>query len=962
MRPAHESGRNFDRLGELLREMFQLDRGDLDFGLYRVMRMKAGEVERFLNEDLLPQVKTVLAGVADEQRAALEAELERTIRSTRELGVDPENAPEVTKLREQVAQATADAEAEADVYGHLVNFFARYYREGDFISLRRYSSGGNPTYLIPYDGEEVKLHWANADQYYVKTTENYASYAFLAGEGDARFRVCFEIEAADNEKDNIKEANGRQRRFVLAEDAIVSEEGGLVVRFEHRPLTEYEKRKWPGNGSRQQGRINADTATSILVAVQRLAAERWQALAVLAPTDSDPERTLLARHVGRYTAKNSFDYFIHKDLGGFLRRELDLYLKTDVLDLQDLALGDTGRMRRALGRMRAVREIGDKLITFLAQLEDFQKRLWLKKKFVLETQWCVTLDRVPESFYPEIAANEAQWQEWQALFATGYIADGPERRREKGDFRPRQASFDLVADTGQSRRLRSPEFLCANPNLALDTRHFERDFKDRLLGALSDAGSLDEQTSGLLVHGENFQALNLLRARYGKKIQCIYVDPPYNTGSGDFVYKDRYQRSSWLSMMEERAKLARALLNNQGSFYCQIDHLETHRLREIFDRLFTFQREIIWDIQVLSGFKTIASNWIRGHETILFYTVSDTYLFNKLRQSHSEKYEKMFNRTDSGNRKFMIAHGKKRYWDDIKDRGKPIGDVWSDIMSFQQQPTAAERIGFSTQKPEKLLERTIRSATNRNDWVLDYFGGSGTTAACAQKLNRKYILCEVGEHFHSITLTRMKQTLFGKSTSVSRDSEYQGGGVFQYINLESYEDTLDGLVMTPPADGLLEENHPGLVEDYKLRYALDEETADSPCLLGRYFRDPFAYTLSVVRDGARRETPVDLPETFNLLLGLRVESRCRLDGVLAITGKDPEGRNCLVLWRNLDDTGSDALNDWFRRSRMKLPDALDLIYANGDHTLNAVRRTDETWRAAVIEPLFRGLMFEAVDC
>ncbi len=338
------------------------------------------------------------------------------------MGFDPEKAPAVAKLGEQLAEAKADALTEAEVYGYLANFFERYYSEGDFMTQRRYSSGDKPTYLIPRDGEEVKLHWANADQYYIKTTENYASYAFLAGAGHARFRVRFEIAAADNEKDNIKEANSRQRRFVLAQDAVAPDGDDIVVRFEHRPLTAHEKRGWPGNGARQQDRIDADTAANILAEVERLAPERRQALAAPAPTDADPDRTLLAQHVGRYTAKNSFDYFIHKDLGGFLRRELDLYLKTEVLDLQDLTFGDSGRLRRALARMRAVREIGDKLIAFLAQLENFQKRLWLKKKFVLETHWCVTLDRVPEALYPEIAANEAQVAEWRALFAIDDIA------------------------------------------------------------------------------------------------------------------------------------------------------------------------------------------------------------------------------------------------------------------------------------------------------------------------------------------------------------------------------------------------------------------------------------------------------------------------------------------------------------------------------------------------------------
>ena len=279
---------------------------------------------------------------------------------------------------------------------------------------------------------------------------------------------------------------------------------------------------------------------------------------------------MLAKHVERYTAKNSFDYFIHKDLGGFLTRELDLYLKTDVLDLQDLALGDADRLRRALGRMRAVRDIGGKLIAFLAQLEDFQKRLWLKKKFVLETQWCVTLDRVPEALYPEIAANEAQRAEWTDLYAI-------DRRRATG-------------------RRRAVNFLKANPYLVLDTRHFDRDFKSRLLTALSDTEPLDEQTDGLLVHGENFQALNLLRTRYTGQVQCVYIDPPYNTENDGFIYKDRYKHSSWLAMMIGRIECAIRLLPPSGTFFSSIDHNEVSSLKRVLDDVFNsnFEGMITW--------------------------------------------------------------------------------------------------------------------------------------------------------------------------------------------------------------------------------------------------------------------------------------------------------------------------------------------------------------------------------
>ena len=467
--PAPGSEDKLDRLRTLLREMFQLDRGDLDFGLYRIMNLKAGEITAFLDNDLLPQVQGTLQGISAEDRARLDKDLATTLSTLRDLRVpDPEEAESVKDLRRQIADARADAEAEADVYGHLANFFSRYYAEGDFMSQRRYSGGGGPAYLIPYDGEEVKLHWANADQYYVKTTENYASYVFAIGD-DGR-RVRFEVAGADNEKDNVKEAAGRQRRFLLAVTAPVAVEGDdLVVRFEHRPLTDGEKKRFPGNGSHQQGRVNKAAAERILNSATL--DQDWRArLSAPAPTEANGERTVLDKHLDRYTAKNSFDYFIHKDLAGFLRRELDLYLKSQVLNLDDLAAGDAARLRRVLARVRTIRHMADKIIDFLAQLEDFQKRLWLKKKFVLETQWCVTLDRVPEGLYPEVAANETQREEWVTLLAIDEIA---------GDL--------ANGGAGYSEPL-SVEFLKANPYLVLDTRHFDTDFTDRLLAALSDAG------------------------------------------------------------------------------------------------------------------------------------------------------------------------------------------------------------------------------------------------------------------------------------------------------------------------------------------------------------------------------------------------------------------------------------------------------------------------------------------
>ena len=917
---------NATKFQNLLRELFQFDCADLDFGIYRIMNQKRDVVEKFITDTLQTAVAAELdSGLLAQQAQAQALLTETTQRVIAALGDDAigddgelaalfRESPIGKDYRDAQARVVGNsrADVEKDIYNHLYAFFSRYYEDGDFISQQR--SSRNQRYAIPYNGEEVYLHWANRDQYYVKTDEYFHNYDWQAPNG---VRVHFRLKNADVEQNNVK---GDKRFFlpVTAEVQWDANTRAITIPVEYRPLRDEETKRYSTRN--QQKNINETAVTAILEQIGN-SPDALAALTSERHSNANGPVEHLQYHLRRYTTRNNSDFFIHKDLSGFLNRELDFYLKNEVLHLDHIVNAGQDMAESWFQQMRLIKAVGSWIIDFLAQIEDFQKLLWEKRKFVTETQYCITLGNIGTNFHSNIIANDAQWNEWHYLFDI----DGSDR---------------------------SSEFLLTHPTLVLDTRHFCADFTNRLLASFDD---LDELTDGLLVHSENWQALRLLQEKYAGMIQCVYIDPPYNTGNGDFMYKDRLQHSSWMSMMEDRAKLAHALINSKGSFYCQIDHLETHRLRELFDKLFTFQREIIWDIQVLSGFKTIAPNWIRGHETLLFYTASDKYMFNKLRQPHSEKYERMFNRTDENGRKFMIAHGTKRYWDEVKDKGKPIGDVWSDVMSFQQQPTAAERIGFDTQKPEKLLERIIMSSTSCGDTVLDYFGGSGTTAACAQKIGRKYILCEMGEHFFSVVLPRMKRTLFGENTSVSRDSEYRGGGMFKYIRLESYEDALDSIKFDRP--GQL----PGLEssDEYLLKYQLRWETKDSETLLNvAQLTDPFCYRLRVHINGERWERKVDLPETFNYLLGLNVRTRrvCEDDGrhylvYRGATRANPR-QTVAIIWR----TTAGWTEDDFARDRdfiatESLTGDADTVYVNGDSCIPG---------AKPVEPMFKARMFAGI--
>ena len=190
---------------------------------------------------------------------------------------------------------------------------------------------------------------------------------------------------------------------------------------------------------------------------------------------------------------------------------------------------------------------------------------------MLETNWCVTLDRIPEALYPEIAANAAQCREWVDLFAVDEIAG------------------NLTNGNMAWSEPPTVDFLKANPYLVVDTRHFDGDFTDHLLAALSDAGPLDEQMDGLLVHGENFQALNLLQARYRDQIKCIYIDPPYNSKTTQILYKNSYRHSSWICLMDDRLRLSRRLSTFDGSHVVAIDENEQEVLGRLLSTLFPSQ-------------------------------------------------------------------------------------------------------------------------------------------------------------------------------------------------------------------------------------------------------------------------------------------------------------------------------------------------------------------------------------
>ncbi|MDE0555887.1 MAG: hypothetical protein OXI24_16840 [Candidatus Poribacteria bacterium] len=425
----------YRKLTTLLKELFQLDQPDLDFGIYRVLHARAAEVSHFLDVDLLPQVRAALREHRSADKTSLERDLSKLVTGIDAAGMNPEDSPKVKELRDRLKDNAMDIDAlEREIYDHLFSFFRRYYSEGDYLAKRVYKPG---VYAIPYEGQEVALHWANKDQYYIKTNEYLRNYIFRVFDGSeneaSSMRVHFRLaDAAESEHGNIKAVEAKKRVFVLSEpgdsgyDFITEEEHAhgskLIIHFTYRPPT---LRDWPEHERLDKKRppsqeVLNKLAREYILDALNLAFADWVPL-LDAPhlmANGEPaDYSRLAAHIERYTARNTFDYFIHRDLGSFLRQELDFYIKNEVLQLDDVEHESEPRVEQYLSKIRIIRRIARKIIGFLAQLEDFQKKLWLKKKFVVETQYCITLGLIPEAFFPEIAANEAQRDEWIELFA-----------------------------------------------------------------------------------------------------------------------------------------------------------------------------------------------------------------------------------------------------------------------------------------------------------------------------------------------------------------------------------------------------------------------------------------------------------------------------------------------------------------------------------------------------------------
>ena len=974
----------YDKFVAKLQEIFMMDHAELDFGIYRIMNQKRDEINSFLQNDLLPQVKQALQGDTDEASSAAKRMKEIEQQLGNDIDSLPDSIPmvaEYNKLKAQLAGGSAE-DMEGEVFSHLVTFFSRYYDGGDFLSKRRYKDN---TYAIPYNGEEVKLHWANSDQYYIKTSEYFRNYTFVLPE--SRRKVHFVLKDASTEQNNNKAQNNMERRFAIwepenPEDSIVevTPEGELNIYFTYELMPKATKQK-------------DLLATALATVTPLIPADFEELLSVKMPTKDNANRTLLEKHLTDYTAKNSFDYFIHKDLGGFLSRELDFYIKNEVLHIDDL---DPQHITSRLNVVKAIKQVGQKIIQMLAQLENFQRKLWLKKKFVVQSDYCITLDRVPEKLYQRICANDAQRKEWVRLFAIDDI---------KGDMLTEGYSEPLTI-----------EFLKQNPFLVLDTAFFDAKFKHQLVASMEN---IDEQTNGLLINSENFQALELLQEKYRKRVRTVFSDPPYNTDASAIIYKNCYKDSSWLSLMYDRMQSANRLLSDDAIGCITIDDFEFHRLRSIMGQMYS--EECIAGIVGIKNNpagRSTAKGFSIAHEYGIFFKISPDTAIGRLEHSDRQKarykfidnrgqFEWVNFRKHGGANAYRTAR-PKLYYPIFIDRDKfripkmhfengayvidekipenvsvvyPVTSngeekTWKwghetvlenlDEFSVRIDQTGEKGIYLKSRLQDGTLPLTIwdkseysstEYGTNliknmfgqgevfsfpksiytvidaiqvcnpfSNGIILDYFAGSATTAHAVINLNRKdegnrkYLLCEVNEYCNSVTSKRIEKAIYSSDWRDGKPVSRQG--ISQCFKYIRLEQYEDTLNNLEIKKQQLEFQTKEFQESYMLSYLLDTETRDSLLNL-KWFENPFEMTLKTTKDNELVETKVDMVETFNYLIGLNVETEdwYQDDNICVVQGRTHrEGLKTLVIWRNCKMVDNEALNVFFDKMDFRTRD------------------------------------------
>jgi len=665
-----------------------------------------------------------------------------------------------------------------EMYDKLNTFFSTYFSESGSIYFT-YTPLKSKIYDKIYtDQDDVILFWKTRMLYYVKTDKIWKDLTVEYDKDGVKYKIYFDVS-------KLQQKSGNEKKEIIYELNKINANEILYYVY-------YSK-----NG----GKTDVDN-------IRKKLKENKIYL-----NEEDLEKIFKI-----FEKQNEVDYFINKDAKTFLREQFDLWLKNYVFD------DESDFSAKRIKELKNLKEIAYKVIDFVSQFEDELVKIWNKPKFVLNSNYVITLDRIANKnngmeIIKKILNHEKineQIKEWQEL---GIVDDNFKKEE--------------IIQKGLTKNL-NPKYKF----LPIDTKYF----KDLEFDILSLFDNLDKELDGWLIHSENYQALDTILPKFKEKVQTIYIDPPFNTGN-DFDYVDRFQSSSWLTLMENRLRISKQFLDKIGSYYLHLDSNADFYGKILLDNIFgkdNFRVKITWKRH--TGPKTQSLHFPNISDFILVYSNNEgKWIYNPQYLPYKKGYlEKMYKYEDEkgkyrihdlyapGEGLAKIFNGKKieppkgHHWSYTQDKidimikegiifldnrgfpklkvylgkGEQVTNIWTDINVIQGSST--ESLDFQTQKPEKLIERIIRaSSSSENDLILDFFLGSGTTIAVSHKLKRKWLGVEMGEHFYTVVLPRMKKVLAYDSSGISKEqdvkekyNENNAGGFFKYYDLEQYEQTL----------------------------------------------------------------------------------------------------------------------------------------------------------------------------
>jgi len=692
-------------------------------------------------------------------------------------------------------------EFKEEMFDKLYTFFKIYFSDSGSIYFS-YTPLKSKVYEKVYsNNEDVMLFWKTHMLYYVKTDKLWNNLIVDLEEEDFKYKVSFEVSNLQHKKGNEKKEIIYELKNIKEKEItfnILHSERGKKTKLEDI-LKEFKKEK----------------------------------------IHLDEERLIKLFKI--FEKQNEVDYFINKDAESFLKEQFDLWLKNYKFD------DESDFSEKRLKQLKVLKEIAYKVIDFVAQFEDELVKIWNKPKFVLNSDYVISLNRIKDvKIIEKIIANkgfEEQIKEWKDLG---------------------------ILKTFVKEKLWTKEGELTNEysNLPIDTKYFNEDIKLEILSLFED---LDNQLYGWLIHSENYQALKTILPKFKGKVQTCYIDPPYNAKYSEIIYLNKYKDSSWLTLMENRISLAQSFLKNEGVFECAVDENEQESLGLLLSNLFPEYKKTC--VAIVHNPRGIQGNQFSYTNEFTYFLLPPKFKLNKriLEKSKSKPFMKTGNESERNTAKNCFypvfvkdnivigagevsdegfhpitsqilkkdeiwelypidSDGGERKWryarnsfEDIKEylkviipkSGKMSIELEKDKESYRtvwidKKYNAAEYgsnllknmgLKFDYAKSLYNVYDCLYSAVKGNkELIMDFFAGSGTTGQAIIEINRrnntnhKFLLVEMGEHFYTTLLPRIKKLTYSSEPSNwKKGIAKPGEGIslfFKYYDLEQYEQTL----------------------------------------------------------------------------------------------------------------------------------------------------------------------------